>query len=369
LRVELDGVDVELAGRRILEGVTATAEESRFVGLVGPNGAGKTTLLRAVNGAVNTEGSVVVGDDEVPSLSARETSRRVATTPQSTDVAFEFSVEEVVRMGRHPHVSRFGTDGSDAVERAMERADVTRFADRRISEVSGGERRRVLLARSLAQETPVLLLDEPTASLDVNHAVTTLELVRSLVDEGKTAIAAIHDLNLAGRFCDEVVLLDDGRVVASGTPAEVLTEENVESVFGAQVHVGRDVATGAVRVTPLGQGSRSGVADGGRGRVHLGDDAPNAFHALRDAGYEVSVGVVPEGSATARACEATGTEAVTAEAFGKVPEEAVRRATGMAEASDVLVGEVAPSDSVPEPDVCLGSNSQEVVGLVRRFVE
>ena len=262
--VRVEGVDVSLAGERVLREITAAADDA-FVGLVGPNGAGKTTLLRTMNGVAEPDDGVVyVDDDDVSSLSSRETARRVATLPQSTDVSFEFTVEELVRMGRHPHASRFagGTDAA-AVREAMERVDVARFADRSVHDVSGGERQRVLLARCLAQDADVLLLDEPTASLDVARAVETLSLVRSLVDEGRTVVAAIHDLDLAARFSDELVMLDDGRVVASGAPEDVVTVENVESVFGAPARVRTDPVTDAPRVTVL---RTEATADGGRNR-------------------------------------------------------------------------------------------------------
>ncbi|MGK2230371.1 MAG: iron complex transport system ATP-binding protein [Methanobacteriota archaeon] len=259
-RVRVDGVGVKLAGEYVLEDVTATAQDG-FVGVVGPNGAGKTTLLRTINGVLDPdEGTAYVGGDDVTSLSSRETARRVATLPQETDVSFDFTVEEVVRMGRHPHASRFGGDADEkrAVRESMQRVDVARFADRSVHEISGGERQRVLLARCLAQDAPLLLLDEPTASLDVARAVETLSLVRSLVDEGRTVVAAIHDLDLAARFCDELVLLDDGEAVSSGSPEGVLTETNVEAVFGAPVRVDEHPVTGAPQVTVLGT-----TADGG----------------------------------------------------------------------------------------------------------
>jgi len=156
-------------------------------------------------------------------------------------------------MGRTPHQPRFGADpdGRAAVDRALERTDTDALADRPIGAVSGGERQRVLLARALAQETPALLLDEPTASLDINHQVRTLELVRGLVDEGRTALAAIHDLDLAARFCDAIAVLADGRVLASGRPGDVLTESVVEAAFGVRAHVDENPATGTPRVTAL----------------------------------------------------------------------------------------------------------------------
>src|SRR6056297_844919 len=245
--IEIDGIEVELGGNRILDGVTTSVEEGRFVGLVGPNGAGKTTLLRAIHGVLAPDrGEVRVGGDSVAALSSKEASRRVAVVPQDTTLSFDFPVEEVVEMGRHPYRSRFsgpqasngGISYSKRVENAMARTEVAEFAERSITAVSGGERQRVLLARALAQDTPALLLDEPTASLDINHQVRTLELVRELVDEdGKTVVAAIHDLNLAAHYCDELRLLADGDVRASGDPPDVLSEDHLEAAFDTRAVV------------------------------------------------------------------------------------------------------------------------------------
>jgi len=334
--ISVEGIDVSLGGERILKDVTASASNS-FVGVVGPNGAGKTTLIRAANGAADPDDGIVrVGGEDIESLSSREVSRRVATMPQNTEVSFEFSVEDVVRMGRHPHVPRFGSDTTNRVKEAMERVDVARFADRSVHEISGGERQRVLLARCLAQDADVLLLDEPTASLDVGRAVETLSLVRSLVDEGRTAVAAIHDLNLAARFCDELVLVDDGIVVSSGAPFEVLTEENVERVFGIPASVGHDETTGAVRVTALEEKGTSEAADGGdAARVHYVGDRPGTLRRL-ERFYDVSVGAVPEGCAATEKAD-SGTEVVEASLSTGVGDEERERIAELLAESEVVV--------------------------------
>lgn len=372
--ISVENVEVSLAGKKVLEDVSASAD-NEFVGVVGPNGAGKTTLIRAANGAAEPDDGVVrVGGDDIASLSSREVSRRVATMPQNTDVSFEFSVEEIVRMGRHPHVSRFGTDASatEKVRDAMERVKVARFADRSIHEVSGGERQRVLLARCLAQDAGVLLLDEPTASLDVNHAVETLSLVRSLVDEGRTAIAAIHDLDLAARFCDRLVLVGDGRVFSSGAPSDVLTEENIEQVFGTPAFVGHDPATGAVRVTALEDRADAGVADGGEAtRAHYVGDRAGTLRSLERA-YKVSVGVVPEGCAAAEAAMESDrvVGVVASEPFSPVSAGERERVAALVEEAAVVVrdgaGWLPETEAVAETPVVSaeGSDAAEAVGSV-----
>jgi iron complex transport system ATP-binding protein len=258
LLLRIEGLRVRLGGATVLDAVDATAERGRFVGVVGPNGAGKTTLLRAIAGAITPDaGRVTVDGQRIHNLSSKAASRLVASVPQDSTVAFEFDVRTVVEMGRNPHRSRFGgwTDSdAAAVERALDRTDTRQFADRGITTLSGGERQRVLLARALAQDAPLLLLDEPTGSLDINHQVRTLELVSDLVSEGRTAIAAIHDLDLAARYCDELVLLSEGRVVAAGPPEEVLTESAIRDAFGADVVVSENPVTETVSVTALGDG-------------------------------------------------------------------------------------------------------------------
>ncbi len=253
--VAVQDVTVRLGDVLAVDGGSITADPGQLVGIIGPNGAGKTTLLRTITAAITPdEGTVTVTGMNVHERSSRAVSRAVAVVPQDTSLAFDFDVRQLVAMGRTPYLDRMGrSDGSDrdAVDRAMERTEVAQFADRMVSELSGGERQRVLLARAIAQETPVLLLDEPTASLDINHQLRTLELVRELVDGGTTVLAAIHDLDLAARFCDELILLDEGNVVDDGSPETVLTAENLERVFGTPAAVRTNPVTDSVQVIPL----------------------------------------------------------------------------------------------------------------------
>ncbi|OIB58007.1 ATP-binding cassette domain-containing protein [Natrialba sp. SSL1] len=296
---------------RVLEDASLSIEPGEFVGFVGPNGAGKTTLLRAISGAITPDsGTVTIDDTDVHAVSSRASSRLVAVVPQDTSLSFSFPVRDVVEMGRHPHRSRFAApthEDRDAVERALERTRTTELAERPIDEVSGGQRQRVVLARAIAQETPALLLDEPTASLDVNHQIETLELVRELVDSGRTAVAAIHDLDLAARYCDRLVLLADGAVHDVGTPDEVLTADALAEAFDANATVTTNPVTGTETVTALPDAAAVSDTGGGQSgdsaaRIHVlgtGTTAASAVARLATAGYEVSVGPVTPGDAAA----------------------------------------------------------------------
>ncbi len=253
--LSVEELSVEVGGNEILSTVSLAANRGELVGLVGPNGAGKTTLLRAIQGLIPpTDGSVIVEGKTVDTLSARARGRHIASVPQETGLSFSFPVEQAVAMGRNPHIGRFGTaDETDRrkIQAALDKTQLTAFVDRPVTELSGGERQRVLLARAFAQDAPLLLLDEPTANLDINHAINTLELVRSVVDEGTAAVAAIHDLDLAARYCDRLVLLVDGAVLAAGPPKSVLTRERLKTAFDVETVISSDPTTGSPRVTAL----------------------------------------------------------------------------------------------------------------------
>ena len=310
-RIDVRDVSVSFGDVDVLENASLTVEPGEFVGLVGPNGAGKTTLLRTISGALSpTSGTVAVDGADIHALSSKASSRLVAVVPQDTTLSFSFDVRTVVEMGRHPHRSRFSppTEADrEAVERALERTRTAQFADRPIDEVSGGERQRVVLARAIAQDAPVTLLDEPTASLDVNHQVETLELVRDLVAEGRTVVAAIHDLDLAARYCDRLVVLADGSVLEAGPPSDVLSSETLTEAFDASAVVTPNPVTGTETVTALNP-SRAASAGGTEGtaslpdRVHVlgtGTAAAGVVARLEAAGIDVSLGPVPSGDAAA----------------------------------------------------------------------
>lgn len=236
----------------VISNLSVSLAGGRFHGLVGPNGSGKTTLLDLLIGYRTPEaGRVFFMGKPVGEYPRRAMARQVALAPQEFAVNFPFTVHEVVLMGRHPHLPRFaGATGRDfdMVERAMKEIGVYEFRDQLVTELSGGEKQRVVLARALAQDTPVIVLDEPTSHLDVKHALHILEVVADLVRHGRTAVAVMHDLNLAAAFSDEMVFLSHGRVRAAGPTGEVFTSENVSKVFGVEARVEEDSFTGARRV-------------------------------------------------------------------------------------------------------------------------
>ncbi len=247
-----------------LRQVGLSLRAGELVGVVGPNGSGKSTLIRAITRLVRPlGGDIRLDGKEVGRLSQRELARRVAVVPQSPYLPDAFTVLEVALMGRTPHLGLLQSEGRAdlaAVRRALEQTDTWQLAGRRIGELSGGERQRVVVARALAQETPLLLLDEPTAHLDMGHQAAVLDLVRQLCrGEGKAGLAAIHDLSLAGQYCDRLVMLNEGRIVGEGEPQEVLSPQLLASVYGTRVSVFSHPLTGRPVVTPMSGDSGVGL--------------------------------------------------------------------------------------------------------------
>jgi iron complex transport system ATP-binding protein len=345
--IDVEEVAVSLGGVSVLEGVSLSVEAGEFVGLVGPNGAGKTTLLRTVNGDLAPDdGTVRVAGDPVASLSSKAASRRVATVPQDTGVRFGFDVEDVVAMGRTPHRSRFSRDPeADAiVPEAMARTEVAEFAERRVDEISGGERQRVFLARALAQDAPALVLDEPTASLDVNHANRTLELVRDLATDGHAVLAAIHDLEAAARYCDRIAVLHEGCVLEAGPPDGVISAETLRTAFDAESVVTTNPVTGAPAVTalPVPAPAREGVhVVGGGART------ARVVTECRVAGFEVSAGPLPPGDTALDVCRALDAAVVRAPPFATIPDPVAADLRDRVESASAVV--VADADFLAAP--------------------
>ncbi|MFF3844099.1 heme ABC transporter ATP-binding protein [Streptomyces sp. NPDC002328] len=248
--VEVDGLWVRLGGRDVLRGVGVEVRAGEVLALVGPNGAGKSTLLGAVCGDLPAVGgSVRICGREAGAWSAPELALRRAVLPQAAVLSFPFAVEDVVRMGRAPHDSSPAEDDL-AVAEAMAATEVTAFAARPFSALSGGERARVALARVLAQRTPLLLLDEPTAALDLKHQELVLRICRERAAAGDAVVVVLHDLGLAAAYAHRVAILHRGQVAADGPPAEVFTEELLTEVYDQPVEVLAHPRTGAVLVTP-----------------------------------------------------------------------------------------------------------------------
>jgi iron complex transport system ATP-binding protein len=247
-------------GRPVLRGVSLRVPRRRIVGLLGPNGCGKTTLLRILSGMLRPDaGRVLLDGMAVDGLSRRDLARRVAVVPQETHATFEFSVLDIVLMGRYPHLGPFELEDIADLEIAREALDATGMADlehRRFGTLSGGEKQRVVIASALAQAAEVMLLDEPTASLDLAYQIDVTALLRRLnATRGTTMVVCTHDLNMAAALCDDVVLLREGRVLAHGPTADTMTSANVRATYGVDADVRFHDRAGHLAVVPIARTS------------------------------------------------------------------------------------------------------------------
>lgn len=234
-------LNVTLSGKDILKDVSVEFPTGQLIGLIGPNGAGKSTLLRALAGLQMLEsGNIELGRKQLQSIPRLELAKKVTYLPQTGECHWPMNVERVVMLGRHPHVDSHHLDdvNMQAVEQAIKDTDIEHLIGRPVNELSGGERSRVMLARALATQSDVLLADEPIAALDPRHQLEVMSLLRSLAEKGRTVIVVLHELHLAMRYCQQLILLDEGRKVSGGLPKTVLSADTLKTVYGVDAIYG-----------------------------------------------------------------------------------------------------------------------------------
>lgn len=247
--IRVEGLTARYGKTVVLHGLNFRAAEGELIGLLGPNGSGKTTLLHCLSRVVPfNAGKVFVSGLDLTAYSARKLARVEASVPQRLEISFPFKCIEVVLMGRYPYQREFGTNSEDDLSKAMEAmrlTDTLDLAQRRINEVSGGEAQRVIIARALAQETAIMLLDEATANLDVSHKIQMFDLFSEMNQRGRTFICAMHDLNLAALYCQRLIFLKDGQICIDGPTFETFTGENLSKVYQTEVKITEHPDTGA----------------------------------------------------------------------------------------------------------------------------
>lgn len=252
--LSVDDLHVTLDENEILSSVDFDIEAGTWVGLLGPNGSGKTTLLRAIGAHIPFDGEISLDGRSVDTWGPQERARRLAFVRQAPSLTFDFTVEELVLLGRAPHrgwLQQYRTDDRQLVRQALSMVDLEGFAGRSVLSLSGGEMQRVFLAQALVQESDLLLLDEPTSHLDVHYQFTFMEQVQALVERGRTVLAVFHDLELAARYADRLLVLDRGTLVSRGAPGSVLTRQCIATVFGMRARTNRR-GDGTLRIEYLG---------------------------------------------------------------------------------------------------------------------
>ncbi|MDH7593862.1 MAG: ABC transporter ATP-binding protein [Methanomicrobiales archaeon] len=256
VRLEAQEISFSYGSEEVLKGIDLALEEGEILGLVGPNGSGKSTLIKCLNRVLHPKGRIRLDGRDITGMSTREIARCIAYVPQALSVGMMMNVFDFVMMGRRPHIGwSVGDRDVEKVVEAIRLLGLEELAFRRTTQISGGERQKVMIARALAQETPILLLDEPTSSLDLRHQMEVMELVqRQAQEKGTGVIVALHDLNLAARYCDRIVMLKGGRIAGTGRPTELFLPEKIRAVYGIEVEIHRiDGVPYLIPIRPSGE--------------------------------------------------------------------------------------------------------------------
>ncbi|MBN1675481.1 MAG: ABC transporter ATP-binding protein [Kiritimatiellae bacterium] len=363
--VTMQDVAAGYRGKPVLAGIALSIAEGDMVGLLGPNGAGKTTLLRALTGLTPLLGGTIrLFGRDIAGMRPPDRARLVAVIPQEFATPMSFSVQDIVMIGRTaalPRWSRPARDDYRIVERAMAYTDVTDLRDRPLQELSGGEKQRAVVAMALAQEPRLILMDEATSHLDINHRLEIMQIVERLnTEQGVTVVMTSHDLNLAAEFCRRLVLLDHGRLVADGTPAEVLTEDGLRRVYHCDIRVHRDAASGVVNVAPARRLTPRRRTPGPR--VHVvagGGSAGELIRRLNLYGFRISCGVLNQGDTDEQVASALGCPLALEKPFSPVGPESLAQAAELA----------AEAEAIVLSDVPFGSGNVANLEIAERAIE
>lgn len=334
----LDALNFHINGIHILKDIRLEAGKGEFIGLIGPNGAGKTTLLKCINGINRGAGHIEIGGTNLKSLSSKAVAGKVAMLHQDTIVTFPFSVLDIVLTGRYHQLGRLRAESMEDYKIArsyMEYTDTLKFESRPINTLSGGERQRVLFAKVLTQETELILLDEPSASLDIAHEEQIFKYSAELCRSGKTVIAAVHDLKTAVRYCTRLILMKDGRIIADGTPEVVITQENLSKAYGVNALVYKN------RISGLLDFHMPGRADKGQSiRVHViggGGSASGVIRQLFENGFTITAGVFAHGDSDLGCTDVFGVCALVCQPFSEIDDEALKENIELVKAADITV--------------------------------
>lgn len=319
-------LNFSINGRQILDDVCFDASKGDFIGLIGPNGAGKTTLLKCLDGIYKGSGSIEIDGAEQAGLSNREIAGRVAMLHQDTTVAFPFTVLDIVLTGRYHLLGRFKAERPadyEAARKYMEYTDTLGLENRLINTLSGGERQRALFAKALAQETGLILLDEPSSSMDIAYEEQTFRYSAELCRNGKTVIAAVHDLKTAVHFCSRLILMKDGRIIADGTPEKVVTRQNLLDAYGVNALVYKN------RISGLVDFHIPGRAENGREKlVHViggGGSASGVIRQLFEGGYNITAGVFAHGDSDLGCTDVFGISTLVCQPFSEIDDETFQK--------------------------------------------
>ncbi|TDP88838.1 iron complex transport system ATP-binding protein [Halanaerobium saccharolyticum] len=346
IMLRTDKIKFSYAAEEILKGIDLEIEAGSFIGIIGPNASGKSTLLKNISSSLKSDSGTVYLDSKLLNdYSSIELARKMAVVPQNTEVNFNFNVYDIIMMGRHPYQKRWsGVNEKDKkiVKEVMEVTDTLKLRSKSINELSGGERQRVIIARALAQKPDVLLLDEPTSSLDINYQGEIYDLLNYLNQElNLTIITVSHDLNLTAQYCEELILLKEGRIFAAGPAEEVLTEENIRQVYKAEVLIKTNPLSDRPFITLVPEVNKFNRKTEKKDfKIHIiagGGTAKKFIYKLENLGYQLSIGVLNIGDADWQAAKELGIEIVEAPPFIDISKAEIKQNKKLIEKADLII--------------------------------
>jgi len=338
--LSVEEIDAYYGNVKVLEKINFSAKEGELLGIIGPNGSGKTTLLKVISKIIKPSvGTVLLNEFDISKMGRRELARKMAVVPQESSTSFSFTAMEIVLMGRTPHLKRFETEGFEdlgVAKRCMKLTNCSNLAERQIDELSGGELQKVIIARALAQEPKVLLMDEPTSHLDIKNQIEILELMKRLTDDRLIVIAVFHDLNMASRYCEELILLKEGKIVSFGRTEEVLTSENIRNVFDISASIKRDPLTNSLSLMVIPKKKEKTkeflkihiICGGGSGSILM--------HSL-DEEYAITAGVIHELDTDFEVAKALNIDRVSEAPFSPIGDERYEENLNMIKRSDIVI--------------------------------
>lgn len=341
--LEVDSLQFRYDEDLILKNISFSIQKGEFVSIIGPNGSGKSTLLKNLcNICKPSQGILKIDDVDVEKYKVKELARKIALVPQDTSIAYDFSVFDVVLMGRNPYIGRFEKEKDSDFEitkEALKATNTFHLRDRNINEISGGERQRVIIARALTQQPDIIFLDEPTSHLDINHQIEILSLLRKLNREKETTIVlVIHDINLASRYSDKIILMNNGEILSMGSPKEVITRSNIEKAYDLNVIVEENPYTDSLFIVPLSlKGERKKTINK---RVHVisgGGTGGEILSKLEETGCFISAGVINVGDTDWELAKKLSLNIVEEKPFTGISQEAFRKNMEFIKKTDLIV--------------------------------
>ena len=342
--LRFENVTIGYNEKDIIKDFSCTVKRGEFVSLIGPNGSGKSTLIHAITGIVGIrKGKIYINGKDNEKLSAKERAQITAVVPQTFQASFAFKAKEIVAMGRHPFLKRMQSETEEdykLIDQALEQTGTLHLRERKITQLSGGERRRIIISAALAQQPQLLIVDEPTNHLDIQYTLEVMQLMQKLNrEQGITIFAVLHDINMAARFSDRILVLNEGQKVRDGKVSEVIREEVLKPVYKIDLVVRENPLTGASEIVPLRSNKSAQRKSNGK-RVHIicgGGSGSYIIEAFHNKGYEVSCGVLNVGDSDYELCRSLGIKTIAEKPYCEISGEAFDENLLAIESADLVV--------------------------------